>query len=153
MAQAYTVYWKQDRCAALRRLGGVGNPLDVLFGGPHVSEPSFVRATVRPGDELYLISVHSGVLYVLGRARVRRIHSLEAYVAAHDDLFAPYVEEPPAWVLEPGRTTLTPGYVQALQAFDRLRRVRPEFGYLAPTCTEEAVECEDGTPLRLDLAV
>lgn len=153
MADSYTVFWAQDRCVTMRRLGGLGKPLGVLFGGPHSSEPSFLRATVRPGDDLYPITVRAGVLYVLGRARVRRLLSLEDYVAAHNDLFAPYIQEPPAWVFESGRTTLTPGYVQALHAFDAFRPAHPELRYLAPTCTEEAVECEDSTPLRLDMAI
>src|SRR5579885_2094014 len=118
MAEAYTMFWTRERCEALRRLGGVGKPLEVLFGGPHTSEPSFSRATVRPGDDIYPITVRAGVLYILGRTRVRRILSLEDYVAAHIDLFAPYVQEPPAWVLQQlsAPYALTPKYVQALEA-------------------------------------
>jgi hypothetical protein len=153
MTEAYTVFWTQDRCTALRKLGGVGKPLEVLFGGPHTSEPSFLRATVRAGDELYPIAVRAGVLYILGRVRVRRIRSLEDYVAAHPGLFAPYLQEPPAWVYERNGGGLTPRQVQTLEAFGRYRAAHPEVRYLAPTCTDEAVECEDGTPLRLDLAV
>lgn len=152
MAEAYTVYWTQDRCAALRRLGGVGKPLDILYGGPHTSEPSFVRATVRPGDDLYLITVRAGTLYILGRVRVRRILALEDYVEARGDRFAPYLDEPPAWVFRPG-SACTPRYIQALEAFERMRAAEPEMRYLAPTCTGEAVECEDGSPVRLDLAI
>lgn len=153
MAEAYTVFWTQARCDALRRLGGVGQPLHMLFGGPHASEPSFRRATVHPGDDLYPIAVRAGTIYVLGRVRVRRILSLEEYVEAQSDLFAPYLREPPAWVLERGDSTLTPRHVQALEAFDRLRAAQPEFRYLALTCTSEAVACEDGAPLRLDLTI
>jgi hypothetical protein len=153
MSEAYTVFWTQDRCKALRKLGGVGKPLELVFGGPHTSEPSFQRASVRPDDELYPISVHAGVLYVLGRVRVRRILSLEEYVAAYPALFAPYVQEPPAWAYRQDGSGLTPGYVQALEAFNRYRGARPEVRVLAPTCTEEAVECADGTPMRLDLPV
>ena len=153
MAEAYTVFWAQERCAALRRQGGLGKPLHTLFGGPHTSEPSFRRATVQPGDDLYPIAVRAGTLYVLGRVRVRRIVTLEDYVFERGDLFAPYLREPPAWVLESDHSGLTPRYVQALEAFDRLREAQAEYRYLAPTCTGEVVECENGTPLRLDLAV
>jgi hypothetical protein len=153
MSEAYTVFWTQDRCKALRKLGGVGKPLELLFGGPHTSEPSFLRATVGPDDELYPISVHTGVLYILSRARVRRILSLQEYVAAYPDLFAPYLQEPPAWVYRQNGSGLTPRFVQALEAFDRYRDAHPEVRVLAPTCTEEAVECDDGTAMRLDLAV
>lgn len=153
MAEAYTVFWTQARCDTLRRLGGVGQPLHTIFGGPHTSGPSFRRATVRPGDDLYPISVRSGTLYVHGRVRVQRILTLEEYVAERENLFAPYLRKPPAWALEPGRSSLTPRYVQALEAFDRLREAQPEYRYLAPTCTSEAVACEDGTPIHLDLAI
>jgi hypothetical protein len=153
MSEAYTMFWTRERCAAMRRLGDLGKPLEVLFGGPHTSEPSFVRATVRPGDDVYPVAVRAGVLYVLGRVRVRRILSLEEYIAAHPDLFAPYLQEPPAWVFERFVPDPSPGFVQALEAFDRYREAHPELRYLAPTCTDEAVECEEGTPIRLDRAV
>jgi hypothetical protein len=45
----------------------------VLFGGPHSYQPSFQRATVQPGDLIYLIGVRSQVLYVFGRMRVKEI--------------------------------------------------------------------------------
>jgi hypothetical protein len=153
VAEAYTVFWTQERCNALRRLGGEGKPLHTLFGGPHTSEPSFRRATVRPGDDLYPIGVHAGAIYVLGRVRVRRILTLVEYVFERQDLFAPYLREPPAWVLERGDSRLTPQYIQALEAFDRLRKAQPEYRYLASTCTDEVVECEDGASVRLDLTV
>lgn len=152
MSEAYTVFWSRDRCAALRRLGGLGKPLETLYGGPHTSLPSFRRATVQPGDDLYPISVQSGIIYALGRARVRRTFDLEEYVEARADLFAPYLAEPPAWVYQ-SQTTLTPRYVQALEAFERLQAAQPKMRYLAPTCTSEAVELEDSSPVRLDLAI
>jgi hypothetical protein len=51
----------------------VAERLAVLFGGPHISEPSFRRATVQPGDLLYPIGVCRQVLYVFGRMRVQEI--------------------------------------------------------------------------------
>jgi hypothetical protein len=152
MSDAYTVFWTRERRHALRTQGNVGKPLSLLFGGPHTSEPSFVRATVRPGDYLYPISVQHGTLFVLGRVRVRRLLALEAFVDARPDLFAEHLREPPEWTRQ-ASAGLTPHYVQALEAFDRLRLAMPEMRYLAPTCTGEAVECEDGLPIRLDCAV
>jgi hypothetical protein len=153
MADAYTVFWAKARCDALRRSGDVDKPLHTLFGGPHTSEPSFRRATVQPGDMLYPITVRAGSLYVLGRVKVARILTLADYVFEREEVFAPYITEPPAWTLEPGRARLTSRYVQASQAFDRLRQARPEYRYLAPSCTEEALECVDGTPIRLNCAI
>lgn len=154
MAETYTVYWTKAQCDAVRRAGNLGKPLHTLFGGPHTSEPSFRRATVQPGDDLYPITVRAGVLYILGRVTVAAIHSLEDYVFARQDLFASHIKEPPAWALEPSRfSMISTRYIQASQAFDSLRRARPEYRYLAPSCTSEVVVCVDGSPLRLDCAV
>jgi hypothetical protein len=71
MADAYTTFWTHERCDTLRRLGWSGRSLEVLFGGPHISEPSFRRACVRPGDDIYPIAVRNGILSVLGRVRVQ----------------------------------------------------------------------------------
>lgn len=153
MADAYTMFWTRERCDALRRLGWAGRPLETLFGGPHTSEPGFTRACVRPGDSVYPIAVRAGVLYVLCSVRVRRILALEDYIEQHPDLFAPHLKEPPAWVFESWNPGPSPRSVQAIEAFDRYRAAHPAVRAFAPTCTDEAVECEDGTPLRFDLAV
>jgi hypothetical protein len=56
---------------------GITHRLAVLFGGPHISEPSFRRATVQPGDLLYPIGVCDQVLYLLGRMRVQEIITVD----------------------------------------------------------------------------
>jgi hypothetical protein len=76
MVDSYTVFWPNHRCQALER-HGLGAPLTVLFGGPHLSQPSFRRAGVNEGDYLYPVRVLGGSLYVLGRMRVRQLISLE----------------------------------------------------------------------------
>ena len=70
VSEAYSVYWPQARW---RQAAGVARPLGLLFGGPHTSEPSFRRATVQPGDQLYPIGLCDQVLYVFGRMRVKEI--------------------------------------------------------------------------------
>jgi hypothetical protein len=70
VSEAYSVYWPQARW---RRAAGVTEPLSVLFGGPHTSEPSFRRATVQPGDLLYPIGLCDQIRYVFGRMRVEEI--------------------------------------------------------------------------------
>lgn len=134
MADAYTMFWTRERCDALRRLGWAGRPLETLFGGPHTSEPSFLRAGVRSGDTVYPIAVRAGVLFILGRTRVRRILAFEDFVKQRPDLFPP-------------------SFSEQLAFDDRFRAARQAIRALAPTCTDEAVECEDSTPLRFDLAV
>src|SRR5690348_14330774 len=134
MANAYTMYWTREQCDALRRLGWAGRPLETLFGGPHISEPSFLRAGVRSGDAVYPITIRAGVLYLLCRIRVRRILAFDDFVKQRPDLFPPT-------------------FTESLALDERLRAARLAIRALAPTCTGEAVECEDSMPLRFDLPV
>lgn len=137
MTCTYTIFWTRDRYNALRRLGWTGRQIDILFGGPHTSEPSFLRACVCPGDLVYPITMRSGVLHVLGRARVQRILTRDSYIEQRSDLFTLDRSRPGA----------------AIEAFDRYRSTHPAIASLAPTCTSEVVECEEGTPLRFDLTI
>ncbi|HEU5381538.1 MAG TPA: hypothetical protein VFV38_39460 [Ktedonobacteraceae bacterium] len=137
MAHAYTIFWTHDRYNTLRRLGWTGRQMEILFGGPHTSEPGFARAGVCPGDLVYPIAVRSGVLHVLGRARVRRMLPLDHYIEQRSDLFDLNHSESLAHT----------------KAFDRYRSVHPAVASLAPTCTDEVVECEESTPLRFDLTI
>lgn len=99
MSEAYSVYWPQRRW---RHAAGVCQPLAVLFGGPHTSEPSFRRATVQPGDLLYPIGVCDQILYVLGRMRVQEIIT----VGGDQTLLKEYYARYPAWrFLAPTCTT------------------------------------------------
>lgn len=99
MSEAYSVYWPQPRW---RHAAGVRQPMAVLFGGPHTSEPSFRRATVQPGDLLYPIGVCDQVLYVLGRIRVQEI----VPVGGDRALLQGYHARYPAWrFLAPTCTT------------------------------------------------
>lgn len=152
MAEAYTIFWTRERCDTLRRLGWTGHQLEVLFGGPHISEPSFRDAKVQRGDEIYPIAVRSGVLYILGRVRVRQILDLEKYIEKRRDLFATYLSESPTWILNQGYKYVSPSHVLTA-AFDLYREAHPEIRALAPTCTYEVLECDDSTPLRFDVAV
>jgi hypothetical protein len=137
VAHAYTIFWTHNRYNTLRRLGWTGRQMETLFGGPHTSEPSFIRAGVCPGDLVYPITVRSGILYVLGRARVRCILTLDNYIEQHFDLFSLNHSESQA----------------KTKAFDGYRIAHPAVASLAPTCTDEVVECEESTPLRFDLTL
>ncbi|MEU8296088.1 hypothetical protein AB0C04_02215 [Micromonospora sp. NPDC048909] len=70
MTDPYTVFWAKDRCRSVATAAAAHVPLQVLFGGPHLSMPSFLRAKVRPGDLVCPVGVHDQRLYVLGRMRV-----------------------------------------------------------------------------------
>ncbi|GGZ32112.1 hypothetical protein [Streptomyces poonensis] len=73
MADAYTTLWTNDLCRALISGGYEGQRPSVLFGGPHQSQPSFVRAGVRPGDRVYPIRVFRKRMWVLGAMEVGQL--------------------------------------------------------------------------------
>ena len=71
MTEAYTVFWTNDRWLGALAVGH--KPLPVLFGGPHLSEPSFRRAGVKVGDLLYPVAVINRQVYLIARMRVREM--------------------------------------------------------------------------------
>ena len=71
MAESYTVFWTIDRWLSAANVGH--RPLPVLFGGPHLSEPSFLRAGVRVGDLVYPVAVANRRVHVVARMRVREM--------------------------------------------------------------------------------
>lgn len=71
MADSYTVFWTMDRWLGALAVGH--KPLPVLFGGPHLSEPSFRRAGVKVGDLIYPVAVMNRQVFVVGRMRVREM--------------------------------------------------------------------------------
>lgn len=132
MPDSYTTLWNRDRVEAARRHAPADFRFEVLFGGPHQSLPSFRRAGVRPGDWIYPVQVRDFMLHVLGRMRVARVLTLAEFAAEFPDRAAGV-----------GRV-----------GFDeRVGALRPELVYLAPTCTEDVVLGEEGTPLWFDLTV
>ncbi|MGW4020896.1 hypothetical protein [Streptomyces sp. NPDC005009] len=73
MPNAYTALWTNDLCKYLAREGYTGERLTVLFGGPHQSLPSFVRAGVRPGDVIHPVRAFRKRLWALGAMEVGRV--------------------------------------------------------------------------------
>jgi hypothetical protein len=71
VSESYTVFWTIDRWLGALSVGH--KPLPVLFGGPHLSEPSFRRAGVRVGDLLYPVAVSNRRVHVVARMRVREM--------------------------------------------------------------------------------
>jgi len=136
MGDSYTTLWSNDRVQQIKKYQQEGSRLEVLFGGPHSSEPSFSRYGVKEGDYIYPVRVYKGILYVMARMRVKRLISLAEYIEQYPQVFA-HCEISP-W------PTITLGNYLALH---------PEKQYLAPTCTEEVAVGEEGTPIRLDVMV
>jgi hypothetical protein len=71
MTESFTVFWTMDRWLGALAVGH--KPLPVLFGGPHLSEPSFRRAGVKVGDLVYPVAVMNRQVYVIARMRVREM--------------------------------------------------------------------------------
>lgn len=71
MSDSYTVFWTMDRW--LRALSVGHKPLPVLFGGPHLSEPSFRRAGVKVGDLIYPVAVSNRRVHLVAQMRVREM--------------------------------------------------------------------------------
>jgi hypothetical protein len=136
MADAYTVLWTKDRCRRVKALGRVGARLTVLFGGPHQSQPRFSRFGVKPGDWVYPVHASDGVLYVLGRMKIKRLVSLEEYIAANPRRFAG------CQVRGPAAGTLRKWVI-----------AHPELSYLVWSCTDEVAVGQEGTPIRFDVGL
>jgi hypothetical protein len=85
MSSSFTVLWNADRVRIARSLEGKLVPF--LCGGPHVSQPSFSRAGVKPGDCVYPIYVHKKVLHIMARFVVGSFTTPEALIADRKDLF------------------------------------------------------------------
>lgn len=135
MGDAFTTLWNRERYDAARRHAPPDFRLDLLFGGPHTSMPQFRRAGARAGDWIYPITLRGGVLHLLGRMRVERVLDLAEFEEQSPERAAAY---------EP--------FDLAIRPFDPHVR-RPETLFLAPTCTDEVVIGEAGTPLLFDLMV
>ncbi len=135
MADAYTTLWTHERCREARAAKQADAPLNLLFGGPHISQPSFRRAGVKVGDYVYPISVQRGIIYIIARLQVQALLTLEEYIEQHPKLFAPY------------RRT-----ARAMETLAAFISAFPQKRYLFRTCTNEVLTGE-GTPIRFDLAI
>lgn len=78
MAEAYLLLWSQARLRWLRRCGDEG-PLEVLFGGPHISMPTLARLAC--GDCVYVVGVAHGRLHGVARIEVSGFDDPDAFVA------------------------------------------------------------------------
>ena len=132
---SYTLLWSKARCEQVKAQASAGEPLSILFGGPHQSEPGFRKFGVTAGDFIYPVTVSAGVLYILGRMKVSRLLSIDEYIGENAETFAGH------------KSSFGGG-----ATFGNWRIAHPELSYLAPTCTEEAAVGE-GTPLGMRVPV
>jgi hypothetical protein len=119
-----------------KKYNPMGARLEVMYGGPHIPEPSFRRFGVQEGDFIVPLWVYQGIVYALGRMKVKRLISLEEYFEQYPNVFAG---------CEPG--------AYPMATFENYLKVHPERRFLAPSCTDEVAIGEDGTPIRLNVAI
>lgn len=89
MSNAYTVLWNSDRIKIARKHDLIGRSIDFLFGGPHTTQPSFIRAGVKAGEIVYPVAVRDGALHILSQIRVRAILTVDDFISEHPDLYPP----------------------------------------------------------------
>ena len=77
MSEAFVVLWSLERCRWLKKVRDTG-PLEVIFGGPHTSQPSL--DSVSEGDVIYPICVQSGTLHLIARMTVQSLVPPEEFV-------------------------------------------------------------------------
>jgi hypothetical protein len=83
---SFVTLWTLERCRWLERVEDRG-PLEVIFGGPHISLPSI--AAVRVGDIIYPVMVKQGNLHVVARLQVEALTSPEDYMLSRHGLAEP----------------------------------------------------------------
>jgi hypothetical protein len=137
MSSAFTILWTQDRCQAVRKHGQEGKRLEVLFGGPHTSEPSFRRYGVKEGDYIYPVRLLKGTLYVIGRMRVKHLLSLAEYVERYSHLFEGCEPSDPVAVL--GENCILREWVRGdlPDTIELYRKVYPCLRNTLPSPTDE----------------
>jgi hypothetical protein len=77
ISDTHVVMWTQDRVKWLRRVGDEG-PLEVIFGGPHLSQPSIDN--VRVGDVICPLAATNGRLFILGKLLVQQLLDPDEFV-------------------------------------------------------------------------
>ena len=127
VSSGFIVSWSADRIRAAGRSGWIGKRVPYLFGGPHTSHPSPRRYGVSAGDRIFPTGFKGGRLMILCECIVEDVIDVDAF----------YQSQKPA---------SNGGDHDGLYSWLNERSC----GWLAPTCTDDAVLLRDATPLVLD---
>ena len=128
----FVVLWTVERCRWLKRVGDRG-PLEVIFGGPHMSLPSI--QSLAPGDTVCPVVVVDGGLFIVAGMQVNNLVPPEEFVRDHLGV-------------APGPHTMWDEF------FDELKRERPSVGHRVPTtCADLAAVGVNGSEIRFDRKV
>lgn len=63
----FTYLWTNECRLNMQALGREDNPLSISAGS------AFTKRSVRPGDKVYVVAVHQGDVYLIGRMKVKRV--------------------------------------------------------------------------------
>ncbi len=136
MSQSYLILWPQKRIDRLKKDGEVGQPLEVLYGSPHGSAPSLRRYSIDAGDDVYVVGLKAGVVYVVVRLEIEKVISADDYFRDHLRL--------PAKDLK----------LHLWDLSEKLAREKPQLGHRLPFgCVDEAAVVASSSPVTLDVAV
>lgn len=75
----FTYLWTNECRANMLQMGCTGQPLNVAAGSV------FTKRGVRRGDKVYVLSVHDGDVFLIGRMRIVSVLAREQYDATHDN--------------------------------------------------------------------
>lgn len=129
MSDSFVTLWTVERCRWLERAGDQG-PLEVVFGGPHISLPSL--KSIRVGDAIYPVLIGGGCLNVVARLNVEELMAPEDFVQARLGIVR---KETMMWD----------------QLFAELKRSHPTIGHRFPTtCCDLAATGKHGSDIRFD---
>lgn len=135
MPDSFLTLCSRHRQQALVRAGCVGQPLTVLFGGPHQSAPRFTTFGVQPGDAIYPVAVREGVMHLVGRLDVDEVMPVKRYLASRFGILG---NEGVHW----------------WEAVDRLLSEQPALLHLLPEgCIDEVAVGKGRTAIRFDRVV
>ena len=133
--ESFLVLWSKERHRQLRRAAEQQPRLNVIFGGPHLSLPSFTKFGVRSGDRILPVFAENRQLHLMCGATIRETQAVRPFLKSRFGV----TEEQVAgslWSVGPA-----------------LKRLHPEVAYLRDDeCVEEVAICES-TPLRFDRVV
>lgn len=132
MPDSFVVMWTIERSRWLQRVGDRG-PLEVVFGGPHISMPSINAVQVE--DTVYPVSIMSGALYIIAGLKVEELLSPEDFVRQRLGMVVP-----------PAKTWG--------ELFWEIKRSKPSIGHRIPTtCADLAATGSNGSEIRFDRQV
>jgi predicted DNA-binding WGR domain protein len=80
----YLIFWTADTINMVRAAGEIGQPLQVICGGHHLSKPPLGRYGIEAGDRIYVVSVRKGALHLIASMTVDDVIATEEYLSRLD---------------------------------------------------------------------